>query len=766
MTATPTNTATNSPTITQTPPPTPTVTQTPTNTPTITQTPTNTPTVTGTPTKTPTNTATVTATPTNTATYSPTITQTPTNTPTVTRTPTNTPTNTPTYSPTITQTPTNTPTGTQIPTDTPTVTRTPTNTPTNTVTATPTNTATNSPTATQTWTNTPTVSRTPTNTPTNTPTVTQTPTNTPTATRSSTRTPTATATAADTPTTTATATVTSTATPTPTRVADLVITKSVTPNPAVLGSAMTFTLVITNLGPDDATNVIASDPLSSTVSFVSATPDQGTCNQTAGLVSCNLGTIRNGATVTIAIVVVPLTLDPFTNVASVTANDFDPTLANNAASAAAAVVAQATTATPTATQTATASPTATSFVIPQDTPGTLTATPTRTPTRTPGNTATRTATPTATITPTTNPTAIVQDVVLTIAKAADQDPVGLGQILTYTIDYGNLGSSTATNAVVTESYDPNTTFVDAVPPPDTGTNNRWSVGNLAQGDSGQITIRVLVSDTIVIGTTLTNRVTIASQGGFSAQATETTGTTQSCLFLRISDSDLFAGDRHPGSLVRITNRFASPCSGATYVRVVNTLPPNMTFVSAKNRGVYANGSVTWTVPARLAKHAATLSFTALINADVAPGTVLRDTATLSDSQGHSISAVDLMRTLRPHPQGVPDNLAISAIGPTSSRATKPMRLTFRYKNLVQGGQLMVVLPPDVMLISSTPAPTDVGLTGQLTWGLGSLRLPSGQVAIRVQPAPNTPAGTVLTTTATLTSTSGVARSTSTDTALK
>jgi hypothetical protein len=93
-----------------------------------------------TPTATPTNTATNTPTPSNTSTNTPTPTQTPTVTPTNTETPTNTPTNTTTN----TETPTNTPTNTETPTNTPTQTNTPTVTSSVTIGLTPTPTPTNS----------------------------------------------------------------------------------------------------------------------------------------------------------------------------------------------------------------------------------------------------------------------------------------------------------------------------------------------------------------------------------------------------------------------------------------------------------------------------------------------------------------------------------------------------------------------------------------------------------------------------------------------
>ncbi len=142
-TFTPTPTASDTPTIT----PTFTATDTPTDTPTFTPTPTASDTPTFTPTFTPTDTPTIT--PTFTATDTPTDTPTFTPTPTASDTPTITPTFTPTDTPTIT--PTFTPSDT--PTDTPTFT--PTDTPTDTATFTPTFTATDTPTFTLTPTNTP-----------------------------------------------------------------------------------------------------------------------------------------------------------------------------------------------------------------------------------------------------------------------------------------------------------------------------------------------------------------------------------------------------------------------------------------------------------------------------------------------------------------------------------------------------------------------------------------------------------------------------------
>ena len=52
--------------------------------------------------------------------------------------------------------------------------------------------------------------------------------------------------------------------------ADLSITKTDDADPVVAGTDLTYTLVVTNDGPSDATNVVVTDPLPAGTSFVSA----------------------------------------------------------------------------------------------------------------------------------------------------------------------------------------------------------------------------------------------------------------------------------------------------------------------------------------------------------------------------------------------------------------------------------------------------------------------------------------------------------------
>lgn len=113
--------------------------------------------------------------------------------------------------------------------------------------------------------------------------------------------------------------------------AEVALTKTAAPSPVAQGNLLTFTLVATNNGPASATNVTVVDVLPSTLSFVSVVTNVGTCSQAANTVTCQVGTLANAATATINIVVTPQSSTIVTNSALVTADQTDPTPANNVA---------------------------------------------------------------------------------------------------------------------------------------------------------------------------------------------------------------------------------------------------------------------------------------------------------------------------------------------------------------------------------------------------------------------------------------------------
>ena len=124
---------------------------------------------------------------------------------------------------------------------------------------------------------------------------------------------------------------------------------------------------------------------------------------------------------------------------------------------------------------------------------------------------------------------------LAITKTDDVDPVAPGGTVTYTITYTNSGTDTDAGVVVTEAYDPSVHFVSAVPPPDAGTINRWTIGTLAGGASGTIQVTG-TAPAAPNGTLLTNTVTVRDAAGRSAVAVESTTVSSPTFSLGVTDS--------------------------------------------------------------------------------------------------------------------------------------------------------------------------------------------------------------------------------------
>lgn len=117
---------------------------------------------------------------------------------------------------------------------------------------------------------------------------------------------------------------------------DLRITKTDSPDPVSAGNQLTYTIEVTNDGPDSASGVQVTDPLPAGVDFSSGDVN-GDANlvvfdTNSRIVTASVGTLANGATATITIVV-DVDADasgPLSNSATVTATpNTDPSAANN-----------------------------------------------------------------------------------------------------------------------------------------------------------------------------------------------------------------------------------------------------------------------------------------------------------------------------------------------------------------------------------------------------------------------------------------------------
>jgi large repetitive protein len=244
-----------------------------------------------------------------------------------------------------------------------------------------------------------------------------------------------------------------TSTTTVTTSADLGVTKADSPDPVTAGTDLTYTIGITNTGPSDAPGVTLTDPIPAGTSFVSATPSTGSCAGTT-TVSCNLGTLANGAsasaTLTVHVGSAVAAGTVLSNTATASSGVSDPNASNDSATATTTVV-------------------------------------------TSGD--------------------------LSITKTGSPDPVAAGGDLTYTITVTNNGPSDANNITVTDALPAGTTFGSTASSTGScaGTATvTCTIASIPNGASATITLVVHVDPTTPPGTVISNTASVSSPAEVTA----------------------------------------------------------------------------------------------------------------------------------------------------------------------------------------------------------------------------------------------------------
>jgi uncharacterized repeat protein (TIGR01451 family) len=306
------------------------------------------------------------------------------------------------------------------------------------------------------------------------------------------------------------------ATTTVTPAADLAVTVSA-PTTVTVGQNLTYTINVTNNGPNDASGVVLTDtlpPLPADGTFVS-----GSAGTLAGsTLTDNIGTLASGSTATVIVVITPnaAALPSVSNTATVTNQVPDPNQANNTASASTTVTSNA-------------------------------------------------------------------DVAVTVAPVATAT---VGGTLSYTINVHNNGPQDASAVVLTDTLPAGVTFVSAsstLGGPVTNASGvvTANIGTLQNGASD--TIVIVASPTASAAATVTNSVNVTTQStdtnlsnNSKSVTTNVTPVASVAVGLVASASSVLVGQ----GLIYIATITNSGPSAAPDVTLTDSLPAGLSFVSA------------------------------------------------------------------------------------------------------------------------------------------------------------------------------------------
>jgi uncharacterized repeat protein (TIGR01451 family) len=512
---------------------------------------------------------------------------------------------------------------------------------------------------------------------------------------------------------------TATALPTLAQTANISLQKSADQEPVAQGATLTYTLTLSNEGPDDAQNVNLQDNLPAELTFQSmAAPAGWSCTTPApganGTIYCSQASFAPGSAVFQIVTTVGNVPDGtvFTNTATVTSTTSDPS--------------------------------------PNDETSSIDTTVSGVPA-----------------------------VTVSITKSGAPDPVDAGADLTYTIIASNFGAVELESATVADTLPAATTFVSLTPPagwscttPPPGTNGTMtcSIAPLPAATTATFTLVTHVAPATPAGT-LGNSATFFSTAGGRDTTLVAAASTQVTAHADLSATVADAPDPvTPGqNLVYTTQVAQAGPSTATSVTLSDAVPAGTTFVSLAAPGGWScttpAAGATGTVACSIATLApgSTPSFivTVHVPSNAVPGTVINDTATTGSATpdpvpgnnsgnaattvGPAIADLSVMMNDTPDPALAGSNIAYTI---TVTSIAGPSDAATSLSDTLPAGTTFVSLAAPGGWSCSTPA---VGATGTVSCSGTLTPAASAVFTLTVKTNPSLAGGTIVSNTATATS---------------
>lgn len=498
---------------------------------------------------------------------------------------------------------------------------------------------------------------------------------------------------------------------------DLSVTNAGTPSPVAVNANITYTQVISNLGPSNCSGSTFSEATPNNSTFVSvAVVNAGgatwSCPSSAPVACTASSSIPPGSTGTI------------TAIYKVNAGTAGGTLINDTA---------------------------------------MVATTTRDL-----NTSNNSATVTI-------PVSLATDADLSATNSGSPNPVTAGNNITYTQTVTNAGPASAAAPTFTETLPAGTTAISL-----TGPGGTWTctLATLKCTDSAAMAANTTVNFTFVVtvGSAVAAGTVLAQTDSVSSTTTDPNNANNSATVNEVvaATADLSVTNTPSpvpvlaGGMITykqvVTN---SGPSTATTVKLTETAPANTTAQTLNGPGGWTCtvGTLTCTNPS-FATGSATITYMVLVTAGTAAGTTINETATVSSAvtdpnpANNSATASDVVATAAQS-----DLIVTNAASPTSVAAGSTVTYTQSVTNNGPVGATVAsftqVTPPNTTFQSITPpagwtcgTKPAVGGTGTITCtATGTLAVnSSGTFTLALQVNSGTPSGTNITDTATATAT--------------
>lgn len=237
---------------------------------------------------------------------------------------------------------------------------------------------------------------------------------------------------------------------------------------------------------------------------------------------------------------------------------------------------------------------------------------------------------------------------LVVSKSDYPDPVEPGQRLVYTITYSNTGHiCSATQVVITETYDANVNFDSADPDPKPGTDNRvWEIGLLGPQKSGYIVVTVTVNSPLTDGLRLQNRVEMdCAQTDPVSTITTTTVTCSPNLGISKSGNP---DPVEPGSKLIYTITYCNTGTAtAREVNITDTLPVHVSYESSSVAPDFINATNTlsWEIGTLAPPEKGSIVITVRVDSHVTGGLVLQNRAQMNCAETDAVSTTAITRVL-------------------------------------------------------------------------------------------------------------------------